>query len=432
MRFGYASQPSSRWRIFSACFVACLVLFLAACDLTGGTDTTSSTAPATNPTATAAAPTATASSGTPDPSASATPTDTTGDATPTPTPPPSNMIIYVNESPSGAFKAINALTGKVIWTLPGTAVTASPLVDAPYVANGSAYVVAKNLYAWNIPGGVHIWAVKSFVPPVSPPTASATTVVVGAGDGTVYAMNPLNSALLWKHQVESLAPGATTPTPTGTPIPTFAALGFTRPVIANGNVYITSVNDNIYALNLATGALVWSAPAQGSRYASLAVDATNVYASSNADGKVYALNATTGATAWNYPAVTAYSTPVVAGGLVYVGSTDKNLYALNATTGALSWAYTTRDVLKDAVAVAGGVVYVGAYDGRLYAINATTGKTVWAYNTNKPIYTAPSVGNGFVYVDSSGQTLYALATANGSVGWQYNSGTYLSTPAIGT
>ena len=60
------------------------------------------------------------------------------------------------------------------------------------------------------------------------------------------------------------------------------------------------------------------------------------------DNNVYALNASTGALLWKYTTgYHVFSSPAVANGVVYVGSADNNLYALNASTGALLWKYTT-------------------------------------------------------------------------------------------
>ena len=76
-------------------------------------------------------------------------------------------------------------------------------------------------------------------------------------------------------------------------------------------------------------------------YSSPAVANGVVYVGSG-DYNVYALNAATGAKLWSYR--TGYvvcSTPAVANGVVYVGSEDNKVYALNAATGAKLWSYTT-------------------------------------------------------------------------------------------
>jgi outer membrane protein assembly factor BamB len=50
-----------------------------------------------------------------------------------------------------------------------------------------------------------------------------------------------------------------------------------------------------------------------------------------------------------------------------VGSNDGNAYALNATTGAFIWSYKTGNGVFSSPAVAGGVVYVGSNDNKVYA-----------------------------------------------------------------
>ena len=59
------------------------------------------------------------------------------------------------------------------------------------------------------------------------------------------------------------------------------------------------------------------------------------------DDNVYALNARTGALVWKYTTEGGVASPTVANGVVYVGSEDDNVYALNASTGASVWRYTT-------------------------------------------------------------------------------------------
>ena len=77
-----------------------------------------------------------------------------------------------------------------------------------------------------------------------------------------------------------------------------------------------------------------------------------------------------------------YSSPAVAGGLVYVGSTDHRVYALNASTGAMVWSYRTGGDVYSSSAVSQGVVYIGSYDGEVYAFGFPneTSKSSYAEN----------------------------------------------------
>jgi len=114
-----------------------------------------------------------------------------------------------------------------------------------------------------------------------------------------------------------------------------------------------------------------------------------VYAGSYNDD-VYALNATTGALIWTYKTGSwVLSSPAVADGVVYVGSLDDHVYALNATTGALVWKYKTDNVVDSSPAVAGGVVYVGSEDDKVYAFGPVSQRTS---------YTLPLVVAGAIVI----------------------------------
>ena len=186
------------------------------------------------------------------------------------------------------------------------------------------------------------------------------------------------------------------------------------PAVANGMVYVGSLDDNIYALNATTGALLWSYTTGSIVASSPAVANGMVYVGSE-DDNVYALNATTGALLWSYTTgAQILSSPAVANGMVYVGSEDDNVYALNATTGALLWSYTTGAQILSSPAVANGVVYVGSVDDNVYALNATTGALLWSYSTGNEILSSPAVANGVVYVGSYDDSLDAFDLTGGA------------------
>jgi outer membrane protein assembly factor BamB len=142
---------------------------------------------------------------------------------------------------------------------------------------------------------------------------------------------------------------------------------------------------------------------------------------------------------WTQTVGSVYSSPAVANGVVYVGSTQGNLYAFSAagTTGCSGtpktcqplWTGTTGSIAYSSPAVASGVVYVAATDGKLYAFsaNGTTGcsgtpktcKPLWTAaigGVNTPGQSSPVVVNGVVYVTAgtNGQ-LYAFSAA-GTIG----------------
>jgi eukaryotic-like serine/threonine-protein kinase len=75
------------------------------------------------------------------------------------------------------------------------------------------------------------------------------------------------------------------------------------------------------------------------------------------------------------------SSPAVANGLVYVGSTDGNLYAVDLESGTQKWKFETKVRVTSSPAVNGGVVYFGSYDGKFYAVAAASGQLKWKFQT---------------------------------------------------
>jgi outer membrane protein assembly factor BamB len=167
---------------------------------------------------------------------------------------------------------------------------------------------------------------------------------------------------------------------------------------------------NVAGLNEA-----WSYTTGNEIFSSPAVANGVVYVGSS-DGKLYALNASTGAFKWNYTTSNwIVSSPAVANGVVYVGSYDHNLYALNASTGAFKWDYTTGGSIVSAPAVANGVAYVGSYDKNLYGLDASTGNLLWSSTTGDAIESSPAIVDGKVYVGSRNHALYAYSLDPGLV-----------------
>jgi len=207
--------------------------------------------------------------------------------------------------------------------------------------------------------------------------------------------------------------------------------GFSSPAVANGVVYVGSAYSRVFALNAATGSLLWKYKTGNVVSSSPAVASGVVYFGSQ-DNNVYALNASTGALRWKYTTGGAVlSSPAVANGVVYVGSEDRNVYALNASTGALLWKYTTGSAFSSP-AVANGVVYVGSLDGKVYALKAGTGALLWKYTTGREGDSSPAVANGVVYVGLyPDHSVYALKAGTGALLWQYTTGSYVdSSPAV--
>lgn len=202
------------------------------------------------------------------------------------------------------------------------------------------------------------------------------------------------------------------------------------PAVANGVVYVGSLDKNLYAVDAKTGAMLWSYGMGSYVESSPAISNGVVYIGSS-DGTLYALDAGKGTVLWSYATHTGnyiISSPAVANGVIYISSTPNNyhdniddkLYALDAGKGTVIWSATV-SVDFSSPTVANGVVYVGSAvytgntnnntprgSGKLYAFDAKTGTALWNYAPGDIIESSPAVVNGVVYVGSYDGKLYAF------------------------
>jgi eukaryotic-like serine/threonine-protein kinase len=149
------------------------------------------------------------------------------------------------------------------------------------------------------------------------------------------------------------------------------------------------------------------------------------------------------------------SSPAVANGTIYVGSTDQNLYALDLDSGNKKWSFATDGPVVSSPAVSDGVVYFGSYDGKFYAVDTANGQLKWKFQTGgerrysgKHLHglqpaeetmpdpwdfylSSPAVWNATVYFGSGDGNVYALDAAKGQLKWKFQTGDVVhSSPAI--
>lgn len=236
------------------------------------------------------------------------------------------------------------------------------------------------------------------------------------------------------------------------------------PSIADGVVYITSMDGYLYAIDQESGKEKWKYKSRMPIASSPAVVDGIVYFFSSL-GSLAALDAKAGNLKWVLP--TEYeckfeaknlhgyqpaaqtmpdawelftSSPTVVNGKVYFRSGDGNVYAADARTGVLQWKFATKDVVHVSPAVRGGVVYVGSWDGFLYAIDAETGLEKWSFKTGEDpaihnqvgFQSSPAVVDGVVYVGCRDAHVYAIEAATGRKKWDYptSKSWVIGTPAV--
>lgn len=165
------------------------------------------------------------------------------------------------------------------------------------------------------------------------------------------------------------------------------------------------------------GRLVWTfrAPDKGAIASSPLVAGGRVYVGAGHDsffkpyGAVYCLDAETGELVWSFHddkhmKQVSISSPCLAGGKLYIGEgyhqdSDCKVYCLDAETGRKLWDFRTGSHTESSPAVVDGRLYIGAGDDGLYCLDAATGEEFWHF-TGLHVDASPAVAGGRVYCGS--------------------------------
>ncbi len=150
-----------------------------------------------------------------------------------------------------------------------------------------------------------------------------------------------------------------------------------------------------------------------------------------------------------------FSSPVIANGVAYVGSTSHALYAIDIATGQMKWKFATKGRVNSSPAFANGNVYVLSYDGNLYSIDAASGKEKWHFATGgerrfaaKHLHGAtpetetmpdpfdlflssPTPSGNAIFFGSGDGNVYSVAASTGKLNWKFATGNVVhASPAI--
>ncbi len=232
--------------------------------------------------------------------------------------------------------------------------------------------------------------------------------------------------------------------------------------MAKGIVYIGSWDGFLYALDAATGRLIWKHQTLGQVRSPPAIDRGVLYVTSN-DGVLYILSARTGQSRLRFrtPGV-AMESPVAANGLAYFTSAGV-LYAVDARAREIPgqyllkqvwaqfwvwqvpgiprppgqqggrWRFSPEKISKgfaSSVAVSPEAVYVGDTQGYFYARDALLGTELWQFRAKGAIVGAPAIVGSQVYFGSKDGFLYALDRMRGTLTWQLSLGAPIEVPPI--
>jgi len=125
------------------------------------------------------------------------------------------------------------------------------------------------------------------------------------------------------------------------------------------------------------------------------------------------------------------SSPVIADGKVYIGSTDAKVYAIGLEDGGQQWRFDAGDALEAPPLRVGNLVVVGALNGTLYGLRANDGVPEWTLKTADRIMGAANTTKEKRLVFGSYDNKLRCVTEQGEAVWEYATENFINgTPAV--
>lgn len=118
------------------------------------------------------------------------------------------------------------------------------------------------------------------------------------------------------------------------------------------------------------------------------------------------------------------SSPVIADGVLYVGSENAKFYSLKLDSGRVYWRYDAGYPIEAPPSVEGGAVCFGAGNGVMRCFDRAEGAELWSFQARSEILSSPVMRDGRLYFSSSDDRVYALSLKDGGRLWTYNHSTF--------
>lgn len=272
-----------------------------------------------------------------------------------------DVVYYGDNGPSGSLS-----DGGHLWAMYGVSNTGHTACGSDWVQDG-----------FGSPPGSQTGSSGVYSTPAYATLANHSPVIVVGStdpDDSIYSFNAVNGTILWRFQtlvgIDSDVGAPATIAEPGT----IGTVG--TPAFTDGVVYDTGKDGQTYALDLQTGAQIWTFnikktighgnPAQSGA----ALVGNAIYLGYGAG--VFSLNATTGKLIWKSPvAAPIISSPSIAGPagsqVIFVGDLGNNVDVFSLASGAPLYSFNTGALVFASAGVSTGQFFISSANGNVYA-----------------------------------------------------------------
>lgn len=296
----------------------------------------------------------------------------------------------------GTLYALDARTGAERWHFTGAGeITGSAAVvnDIVYTPDGSGALVALD-----VDDGSELWRANIDVASFgsSSPVVADGIVYVASVDGNAYGFDAVTGEERWSWHGTEPARGIT---------------------IGDGVAYIGAEDRRLHAVSLADSHELWYVQTSASALSSSIVDGDSVYVTNQlgaADlvSELFAIDAASGEVQWKFRTPSGHQVlaGAVADGVIYVPTDGHGVYALSTADGREYWRADTFDS-HTAIALVDNTLFVSTFEGFLVALRSTTGAELWRTPISPGTEWGTAVTGGMIFQADNAGTVYAFGSA---------------------
>ncbi len=244
----------------------------------------------------------------------------------------------------------------------------------------------------------------------------AETLLVALGTGSIICVEASTGAVRWSQDL--------------------GAWISAEPTAWNGIVFAGTANRLLFALDHASGALLWTFTADGEILSSPVVSDGILYlladnsSLSDFSNLLYALDAASGALLWQVDSKSwTPSPPTVNEWGVFTAGSSSTVMALEKRTGEQLWSREIEGVVYSSLPVGAGKVFVSTIDGWLYAMDASSGAVIWKQNVEEFTPSSPLLAGDSLCINYYETRLTALSPEDGSIRWTLDAGGLMMIPS---
>ena len=308
--------------------------------------------------------------------------------------------------------ALDATTGDKLWDFE----TGGWIESSPAIHNGTVYFGSNDgkLYALDLKTGKEKWQFKTRYAVKSTPAVAGGKVIFGSTDYRLYALNEDNGKKIWSFNSQNWL--------VSSPV---IYNGIVCIGSLDGFLYTFNVNDGRVRLKFDTSSSISnSALAAGSVF--YFVDYNKLYAV-NANSRNWPRENELipyWRTAYIYgwapkpPGASGFlwmvpfedpmnGSPVLTGKDIIINTGDK-LNSVDISQHKLTWTFQRQGAKLTSPSLADGLLYAGSSDGYVFALDVLTGGKHWEVNVGEKLASTPIVAEGKIFLVAPSGRLYTI------------------------